>query len=123
MSKIKANADRDATLARPLAPEDVRPGDYVAVLSEEYEYPAIAWYCEPPMGRETEVIRVRLRPRDTDAPLRVVDACLPFVYVEPPKGPGRTLDLRAVRVARLDRRYARRVCAALEGKKRRKRRE
>lgn len=99
---------RDTTLAKPLAPEDVRPGDYVAVL-------------EPPMGREQDVIRVRIRPTDNSGPLRVVDACLPFVFVKPPKGDGRTLDLRAVRLARLDRDYARRVCESLGTKKRKRR--
>lgn len=114
-------AERAATLAKPLAPEDVRPGDYVAVLDEQYEYPAVVWYCEPPMGRENEVIRVRIRPTEDGGPLRVIDACLPFVFVKPPKGSGRTLDLRAVRLARLDRGYARRVCESLAGKKRRRR--
>lgn len=102
--------DRNATLAKPLAPEDVRPGDYVAVLDEEYQWPAANWYYDPPAHAD-KVIYVRLRPRETSPPLRVIDACLPFVFVKPPKGNGRTLDLRAVRLARLDRDYARRVWA------------
>lgn len=110
-----------ASLAKPLAPEDVRLGDYVAILDEEYEYPAIVWYCEPPMGREQELIRVRVRPSETGGPLRVIDACLPFVFVKPPKGEGRTLDLRAVRLARLNRDYARRVCKTLHRGKRKRR--
>lgn len=117
MKTKPATTDHDATLAKPLAPEDVRPGDYVAVLDEEYQYPAIVWYCEPPMGREQEVIRVRIRPNETSGPLRVIDACLPFVFVKPPKGPGHTLDVRSVRLARLDRNYARRVSRSLVDKK------
>lgn len=115
------SADRDTTLAKPLAPEDIRPGDYVAILDRQYEYPAIAWRCDFSLGSEDEVIRVRVRPTDTEPPLRVVDACLPFVYVTPPKGNGRTLDLRCVRLARLDRDYARRVGKELAGKKRKRR--
>lgn len=122
MKTKPANADHDTTLAKPLAPEDVRPGDYVAVLDQEYQYPAIVWFYEPPMGREQEVIRVRVRPSETSGPLRVIDACLPFVFVKPPKGEGQTLDVRAVRLALLDRDYARRVCASLSGKKKCRRR-
>ncbi|QDT69142.1 hypothetical protein MalM25_20700 [Planctomycetes bacterium MalM25] len=122
MKTRQATADRDATLAKTLAPEDVRPGDYVAVLDEEYECCAAAWYCDPPPHAD-KVIHVRLRPREPEPPLRVIDACLPFVYVQPPKGDGRTLDLRAVRLARLDRDYARRVCKLLQPKKKRKRRK
>lgn len=122
MKTKPAIADHDTTLAKPLAPEEVRPGDYVAVLDQEYQYPAIVWFYEPPMGRESEVIRVRIRPPETVAPLRVIDACLPFVFVKPPKGEGQTLDLRAVRLARLDRDYARRVCELLAGKRKKQRR-
>ena len=105
-------ADRSATLAKPLAPEDVRAGDYVAVLDVEHEWAAASWWCDPPVGAEP-VVRVRFRPSEATAPLRVVDACLPFVFVEPPKGEPRTLDLRSVRLARLDRGYARRVWKAI----------
>ena len=116
--KTKTNsAERDATLAKTLAPEDVRPGDYVAVLSEEYEYAAFAWSCDTSLSDEDKIIRVRFRPRETTGPLRVIDACLPFVFVKEPKGVGRTLDLRAVRLARLDRAYAKRVCKSLASQK------
>ncbi|QDV74604.1 hypothetical protein K2D_28560 [Planctomycetes bacterium K2D] len=112
--KTKTNtAERNVTLAKTLAPEDVRPGDYVAVLSEEYEYAAFAWSCDSPLTSDDPLIRVRFRPRETTDPLRVIDACLPFVFVKEPKGKGRTLDLRAVRLARLDRAYAKRVWKAL----------
>lgn len=110
-------ADQDATLAKPLAPEDVRPGDYVAVLSEEYEYPAFAWLCDHSLTSHDEVIRLRFRPREVPGPLYVVDACLPFVFVKPPKGDGRTLDLRSVRLARLNRKYAKRVWKAIATRK------
>ncbi|TWT98030.1 hypothetical protein Pla108_21850 [Botrimarina colliarenosi] len=119
--KTKSPTTDNATLAKPLAPEDVRRGDYVAVLSEEYEYPAFAWLCDHSLTSRDELIRIRLRPRETEAPLRVVAACLPFVYVKPPKGDGRTLDLRSVRLVRLDRGYAQRVCRAVgTGKKKRR---
>jgi hypothetical protein len=102
-------ADHDVTLAKTLAPEDVRRGDYVAVLSEEFEYAAFAWSCDSSLPGDDPLIRVRFRPRETTGPLRVIDACLPFVFVKEPKGEGRTLDVRAVRLARLNRKYAKRV--------------
>ncbi|MEO0529782.1 MAG: hypothetical protein AAF266_04305 [Planctomycetota bacterium] len=91
------------------------------MLDEEYEWPAANWYYDPPPHAD-KVIYVRLRPRETSPPLRVVDACLPFVYVEAAKGNGRTLDLRAVRLARLNKAYARRVWASIAPTKKRKRR-
>lgn len=108
----KTKPAEPASLAKPLAPEDVRRGDYVAVLDEEHEWCAANWYYDPPAHVES-VIRVRMRPRETAPPLEVIDACLPFVYVKPPTGEGRTLDLRAVRLVRLDRGYARRVGKAI----------
>lgn len=105
------------TLAKTLAPEDVRRGMYVAVLDQEYQYPAIVWTCDDQMSDREEVIRVRLRPQDTEAPLRVCDACLPFVFVEPPRGKPSTLDLRSVRLVRIDRGYAKRVWKRLQKKK------
>jgi hypothetical protein len=109
-------AERDVTLAKTLAPEDVRPGDYIAVLSEEYEYAAFAWSCDSSLSNADSILRVRFKPRETTGPLRVIDACLPFVFVKEPKGEGRTLDLRVVRLARLDRSYAKRVCKTLAAK-------
>jgi hypothetical protein len=113
MKTKTAIADRDVTLAKTLAPEDVRPGDYVAVLSEEYEYAKFAWSCDASLSDGDNILRVRFKPRETSGPLRVIDACLPFVFVKGPKGAGRTLDLRVVRLARLDRSYAKRVCKTL----------
>lgn len=120
MKTQRSLADRDATLAKTLAPEDVRPGDYVAVLDEEIEWPAACWYADPPMGVEP-IVRLRLRPRELQPPLKVVDVCLPFVFVKRPKGEAATLDLRAARLARLDAGYAKRVWRELGTKKRSKR--
>lgn len=100
MSTEPTHADR-TTLAKPLAPEDLRVGDCVAVLDEEHEWAAASWYCDPPLGAEP-VIRVRMRPSDPVGPLRVIAACLPFVFAKPLRGDPITLDLRGVRLARLD---------------------
>ncbi|MEN0110181.1 MAG: hypothetical protein AAF805_05620 [Planctomycetota bacterium] len=123
MKTNRPPADPAPTLAKTLAPEDVRPGDDVAVLDREWEWPAHGCGYDPPIGGEP-VLRVRLRPHDATPPLRVVAVCLPYVFVEPPRGEPRTLDVRAVRLARLDGGYARRVRKALKrrgGRKRRRR--
>lgn len=100
-----------ATAAKPLAPEDVAPGDYVAVLDQVYEYPSVVWYCDRPLAGEDEVIRLRLRPHRSELPLRVVAVCVPFVYAEDVGGKRRTIDLRSTRLARIDRKVGKRVWA------------
>lgn len=94
--------DDPTTLAKTLAPEDVRRGDYVAVLDTEYEFPKIVWQCDSGAWGESQVIRVRLRPREGEPLLRVYEVCVPFVFVEPPNGAPSTIDLRSSRIARLD---------------------
>lgn len=118
--KTQQKIAADTTLAKVLAPEDVRVGDYVAVLDEIYEFPAIAWLSDPPLSNQDEVIQVRLRPREATSPLCVVDACLPYVFVKSPRGKPKTLDLRSCRLARLDRHYAKRVWKELNTKPKKK---
>ncbi len=113
--------DARPTLAKPLAPEDVAVGDYVAVLDVEVEYPAVVWYFDRPLDGQEQIIRVRLRPCRSQEPLHVLDVCLPFVFVQTIKKEHRTLDLRCSRLARLDRGYAERVSQMLRKKKTSKR--
>jgi hypothetical protein len=94
-------AAAEATLARALAPEDVRPGDYVAVLDEVVEFPSWYWCDEPVLTGREEVVRVRYTPRDDALPMKVRAVCLPFVLVREPCGRERTLDVRRCRLARL----------------------
>ncbi len=100
------------TISRPLPPEDVRPGDYVAVLRESHEFINIFALCDPLLGRETTV-RVTLTPDEAGVPLRVVAVCLPFVLVEDGGEKHRTLDLRRHAIARLDEDYARKAMKRL----------
>ncbi len=111
--KTQQKITTDTTLAKVLAPEDVRVGDYIAVLDEVFELPAIVWLCDPPLSEQEEIIRIRMCPRDVTPPLRVIAACLPYVFVKPPHGKAKTLDLRICRLARLDRKYAKRVWKTL----------
>lgn len=99
-------AAAEATLARPLAPEEVTPGDFVAVLHEIVEFPSWYWCDESAMQPRDETVRVCYVPREDAAPLKVRAACLPFVLVRQPCGRERTVDIRRTRLARLDREYA-----------------
>lgn len=95
-----------ATLAKSLAPEEIRRGDYLAVLDETFEYPSWYWGCDAALAPREEPVRIRTLPRDDALPLEVRAACLPFVLVRDVQGRVRTLDVRRCRLARLDRHYA-----------------
>jgi hypothetical protein len=104
-SKSAAQAAAEASLARALAPEDVRPGDFVAVLYEVVEYPSWFWCADEFRLPRDELTRVRFTPYDDATPLRVQAVCLPFVLVREPCGRERTLDVRRRQLARLDKNY------------------
>jgi hypothetical protein len=104
-SKESNQAADKATLARSLAPEDIRPGDYVAVLHEIYEFPTWFW-CDGGFALpRDEAVRVRFTPHDDAAPLKVQAVCLPFVLVKQPCGGQRTIDVRRRPLARLAKTY------------------
>jgi hypothetical protein len=96
----------DPTLARPLAPEDVRPGEYVAVLHVICELPSFLWAADAYAVPLDQPIRIPFVPPGGGVALRVTSVCLPFVLVKSARGARRTLDLRQCRLARLDRRFA-----------------
>lgn len=103
-----------ATLARSLAPEEVRLGDYVTPLSTvvevpTYWYPADGWNM-----RIDEPVRVRVLNTCDGVPLRVKAVCLPFVLAKQPTGRFVTLDLRRCQLARLDRAFGKRAWKALK---------
>jgi hypothetical protein len=111
-------SQHDSTLARVLAPEDVRPGDYVALLDEMFEYPSFWWCIDATLLPPHELVRLRLLPRDDGRPLKVRGVCLPFVLAKEPRGTHRTLDLRRCRLARLDRSFAQTAWRAYKKKSR-----
>jgi len=104
------------SVAKPLAPEDIRCGDYLAVLDETYEYPSFYWDSDATLFPPHELIHLRFLPRDETHPLKVVSVCLPFVLAKEPNGSHRTLDLRRTRVARLSRHFAARARKAFKKK-------
>ena len=96
----------ESTLAKVLAPEDVRIGDYVALLHVVCELPSF-WWCDGISAmRPDEPVRVPFLVENGGIPLEVRSVCLPFILVKTPIGELRNLDVRRYRLARLDRGYA-----------------
>ncbi len=99
---------KKTSLASLLAPEDIRRGQYVAVLNEiEQWYPCCSSSGKP------ELFSVRSVPTDEIELLQVFEICLPFVTVRKADGSLLTLDVRRHELARLDDGYARRVIRRL----------
>lgn len=93
-------------LARPIAPEDIRPGAYIAVLKVTIE--VIPQNCVDAARRGPCALkRFSMLPWDQAGPLKVKGVCLPFVLVKTPSGDVQTLDVRRLQLARLPKRYAR----------------
>jgi hypothetical protein len=99
--------DTELKMAKVLAPEDMRAGDYVAVLHVVYELPSFLWCGDVSSVRVDEPIRVPFMSRQGGVPLQVRSVCLPFILVKTTSGALRNLDVRRHLLARLDRAYAR----------------
>ena len=113
-------SERLVSLAKGLAPEEIRRGDFVAPLYMVHEWPSWFWCCgDDALWPREELVRTQSLPGDEAAPLEVTAVCLPFVLVETPCGEGRTLDVWRVKLARLDRRFARKARRAVRQRERR----
>lgn len=100
------SAGDDSMVVKPLAPEEIRPGDYVAVMQVVYELPSFFWCADTLLIPPDKPIRLQFLPEDGGTPLKVRSVCLPFVLTKTASGEHRTIDLRKYRLARLNRRYA-----------------
>lgn len=104
--------ETDSKMAKVLAPEDVRVGDYVAVMHVVCELPSFLWCGDVGTGRQDEPVRIPFMPRQGGVPLRVRSVCLPFILAQTASGTFRNLDIRRHQLAGLDRDYARTVWKA-----------
>lgn len=95
-----------STVAKALAPEDIRLGDFVTILYAITELPSFLWCADAATLPLHEPIRYQFVPEKAGIPLKVKSICLPFVLVKHPCGDRRTLDVRQCRLARLDWGYA-----------------
>jgi hypothetical protein len=107
----------EATLAKALAPEDIRPGDFVTPLFVITELPSYWWSGESWNLPHDQPVRIRLTYDCNGMPLRVKSVCLPFVLVKSPASEQNTIDLRKCQVARLDHGYAKRAWKAHKKKR------
>jgi hypothetical protein len=105
--------DSEIELAASVAPEDLRCGDSVAILSLVHEYPSFFWCCDSTISSRHEPVRVSYTWPDGGIPLKIKAICLPFVFVKDPSGQHRHLDTRLYRLVRLTPGYAQKVRMAL----------
>lgn len=96
----------EGSLAKPLAPEEICVGDYVSLLHVFYDLPSFLWCGDSALQRRDETVRICYLPETGGVPFKVKSICLPFVLVNKSDGTQQTLDVRKVRLARLDRDYA-----------------
>ena len=99
-------------MARPIAPEDLRRGTYVAALEMIWQHlPGCA--PDAALSRSPQPVKTAWIPCDGNDPMKVLDVCLPFACVRHANGRVGTIDVRRFHLARLDEAYARRVVKRL----------
>jgi hypothetical protein len=96
------------SLAASVAPEDLKRGDYVAVLNEIIQFPSFLWF-DSSLNSDQDIVRTRWIPTESGTPLKVKAICLPFVLVKSPFRVPETIDVRRVQLVRLNDDYARQV--------------
>jgi len=101
----RISTHEETSLAATVAPEDLKCGQFVAVLNKVVEFPSYLWCDSVPTARD-EPIRLRYFCSCGGIPLRIVAICLPFVFVKSPYGQSCTLDVREYQLVRLKKRYA-----------------
>jgi hypothetical protein len=113
MKTTANNQECAASLARSLAAEDLRCGDFVGILNETIELPSYHWRSDGQLLPPDELVRIVYRPAEGGTPLKVKAICLPFVFVKHPSGQHQTLDVRRQQLVRLTKSYARLVWKTL----------
>ena len=92
--------NQKTNLTRRLAPEEIRTGQYVAVLNIISEF--LPLYCEFDQMAQLTIHQLKWLPCEESLPLKVKGVCLPFVMVKSPLGELRTIDVRRHLLAQLD---------------------
>ncbi len=99
-----ARREQAQSLARSIAPEDIKAGQYLAILAEVEETEPLfltgeSWRsADLPIRYESFCHYVE--------PLKVLAVCVPFVFIRYVTGDVRTLDCRQTRFAHLPEEYA-----------------
>lgn len=113
MSVVDASTEVSHVAAR-VAPEDLRTGDYVAVLSITREFPSFYW-CSEMVSITPEVpIRIVFQDYLSGTPLKIKGICLPFVFLKQPGGNHCNMDVRQVQFVKLNSEFAQMVWKELK---------
>jgi hypothetical protein len=115
-TECASTAVAETTLAKALAPEDIRPGDFVTPLFTVAEMPSFWWDSSVWSLPHDQPVRVRMTYNCDGMPMRVKAVCLPFVLTKNPAGEESTFDLRKCQVARLNNGFAKRAWKAYKKK-------
>jgi hypothetical protein len=102
---MKSTADEAAfstSVVARIAGEDLKPGDFVTMLTEMIELPSFLWCCDSVATPKDELIRLRYLPREAGEPFKVIAVCLPFVYTKRANGKLTTFDTRKHQLGKLD---------------------
>jgi hypothetical protein len=111
--KTHAKTQDESLMAKPLAAEDLRCGDFVSVLHEFVEWPSCYWPNDSHRLTPSEPVRIQQKASDGGIPHKVKAICLPFVFVKLPDGQHKMLDVRRQPLVRLSRDFARPVWQTL----------
>ncbi|MCA8995935.1 MAG: hypothetical protein KDA80_03095 [Planctomycetaceae bacterium] len=98
-----------STLAKRLAPEDLSPGQMVAVHTEIVRLPSFFWCGDAEELKPDELVRIRCESSENGLPLKVMAVCLPYVLLKDPWGDHRTNDTRLTEFVKLNKHYAKAV--------------
>lgn len=94
------------SIAAPIAPEDIRPGDYITILHVVLEILGDFCVADTRYTR-IEPVQIQCLPFGEPPVLEVDAVCLPYVLARDAKGAPRTLDIRRHRLARLTESFGR----------------
>lgn len=122
MSTNENMMNDEMSIARAIAPEDVRPRMYIALLHEVEEKTCFWCDCDDESWRDRRKRFELSLPWDVE-PQRVKAVCLPFILVETTKGEVETIDTRRYRLAQLPERYGRVAFAKLRKERAKEKKE
>ncbi|MDF1809997.1 MAG: hypothetical protein P1U42_09910 [Phycisphaerales bacterium] len=106
---------KETSLARSLAPEDIKIGTHVMTLHRQNQI--MMGKCSELGDPEVVVIQVVTRPIWTELPGKVIAVCLPFVVIQRGSSKSEIIDTRNDRLALVNKKFAK---AALEPRMKKK---
>ncbi len=95
---------KEITLARSLAPEDIKPGTFVMTLHRQNQI--MMGKCSESSDPQVVVVPVITRPGFVELPAKVLAICLPFIVVKRETGKTEMIDTRAERLALVPKSFA-----------------